>query len=742
MSNPAPDQGNQSQTGKVLKHLSHRCMEWLTQQKQLLAALTGRGTLSLANRILLLQFGWTLVVYGILIVSLWLASSIVIENSLRSQGESWLAKLDQLGTPFYASEKPGDVEQLVKDLDKFPEIAQVVYYSSDGKKVLAQYRKKNISNAGLAMLDSSQLTLLTTNTDNGESMLFEKGRNSLFRFTAPITIKSISTDGMLAFSLEKQNREKIKLIGFVSVLLDYSPFYADLNHTLRNVSVVIAVLLLFVAAVGRVLVRWSLRLLTQLEEPLNRLARGETDVQVESGGDKEIAKIGKVLNTTITALRERDETLRRMVNQDPMTGLMNRSHFTEVLDLEVERLQREGGHSALFFIDLDRFKFINDTYGYDAGDRLLVQVAKMLSHRMRTQDCVARYGGDEFTALVVNVSRAKVGEISQSLLDLMNNYRFQHKGELLKIHFSIGVVMIDNSDTTSAEYLAQADKAVHQAKQDGRNRYNIFAAKRDITDEKENSGWHAQLSEVIAGEMLTLHYQKVVRLKRGGNMEMYEVLVRVQDRENNLILPSAFFTPAERFEMMAQIDRLVIKQALTALSQSESKQCYLSINLSEQILKDEGFVEYLEELVTNSDVDTRHIVFEISERIAVYNAEQITPVLDALTDMGFGLAIDDYGVGYASFQYLKHSPVHWLKLDSSLIEGLCDDPVDQITVKAIAQTATTLGMHTVAKFVPNQETLELLKKLGVTHAQGYFLHEPEERFCTAKTHVAKKRKSA
>lgn len=744
MPRQAPEPGILTKAKKGLKYLRDLSVEWYSRQKLMCAAVTGRGSLSLANRILLLQFAWTLVIYGILIVSLWYASSVVIESSLRSQGESWLAKLDELGTPFYASEKPGDTERLVKDLEKFPEVAQVIYYSADGGKELARYNRKNLPDPGLLPLTAERIKRLSSSSAAEESLLFEKGRNRLFRFTAPITIKSIPADGMLAFKLDQGTRERVKVIGFVSVLLDYSPFYADLYHTLRNVSIVIAILLLFVAALGRWSVRWSLRVLTQLEEPLHRLARGETDVQVESSGDQEIAKIGKALNTTISALRERDETLRRMVNQDPMTGLMNRNHFGEVLEQEIARLQLESGTSALFFIDLDRFKFINDTYGHDVGDRLLVQVANMLSNRMRKQDCVARYGGDEFTALVVNVSKAKVGEIAQSMLDLMNEFRFQHKGEILKIHFSIGVTMIDNSDVGAAKYLVRADQAVHQAKQDGRNRYHIYVAKEESSNLQQHSSWHAQLTEAIANGRITLHYQKVVRLKRGDTVDLYEVLVRLQDadKENGLILPSAFFTPAERFEMMTQIDRLVIEQAIAALNKISSSYCRLSINLSEQTLKDEGFIEYLEGVVTDSDIDTGRIIFEISERIAVYSAEQIKPVMDALTVMGFGIAIDDYGAGYASFQYLKHSKIQWLKLDNSLIEGLRHDPVDQITVKAIAQTATKLGMQTVAKFVPDQETVDLLKKLGVTYAQGFYLHKPGELFCEAKPRTKAKRKRA
>ncbi len=716
-----------------------------TRQKQLLAGLVGRGDLSIADRILLLQFVWALVAYGILIVALWYTSSVVIENSLRSQGENWLVKLDELGTPFYASKKAGDTERLVKDLERFPEIAQVIYYSADGNQILAEYRRKDLPKSGLPALKSEQLSQLGTESDKHNSPLFEKGTGRLFRFTAPMAIKSIPTDGMLAFSLDKAAEEKVKVIGYVSVLFDYSPFYTDLNQTLRNVSIVVATLLFIVAVLGRVLVRWSLRLLTQLEEPLQRLAQGETDVQVESSGDREIAKIGKALNTTINALRKRDETLRRMVNQDPLTGLMNRNHFSELVKQEIKRLHKEGGVSALFFIDLDRFKYINDTYDHDAGDRLLVQVANMLSNRMRKQDFVARYGGDEFTALVVDISKTKASEIAQSLLNLMNEHRFQCKGQTLKIDFSIGVAMIDSSEISVEEYLIRADNAVHQAKRNGRNCYHIYEKKKEqVSDSQIHKSWHKQLAEAIASETLSLHYQKVIKLKRSGALHMYEVLVRMRDKKKSggLIMPSAFFTSAERYDMMVEIDRQVLMKAISTLKDESNKKCHLSINLSEQTLKNKGFVGYLDRLLEESGVDPQRIVFEINERMAVYNAEQLKPVFDALNDMGFGIAIDDYGAGYASFQYLKHSKVRWLKLDSSLIEGLCHDPVDQITVKAIAQTATKLGMETVAKFVPDQETVDLLKKLGVTYAQGNYLHKPSSQFCEEKTRSTSRRKKA
>jgi len=716
-----------------------RCGAKVHHVRQWAADLLGESSRSLTNRILVLQLAWAIVVYALVIATLWYASSLVIENSLRTQGESWVARLDELGTPLYASDNPAREEgEIAANLAKFPEVAQVTYYAADGKDVLASYSRQRLPKSGLPMLSPEQLISLEGNRESKQHMLVEEGDRRLYRFSAPVAIKSIPTDGMLAFSLEHKVQEQVKVIGFVSVLLDYSRFYTDLNYTMRNVSIVVGVLLLVMAIIGRVLIRWSLKLLTQLEEPLNRLARGETDVRVESGGDREIAKIGMALNTTIDALRERDETLQRMVNQDPMTGLMNRKHFSEMVEQEIQRIRVEGGTSALLFIDLDRFKFINDTYGHAAGDRLLIQVANMLNHRMRHKDSVARYGGDEFTALVVDIDGKRVGEIAQSLLDLMGHFRFQHDNESVKIHFSIGITLIDEADATASEYLMQADKAVHQAKEEGRNRYHIYVPQQDAGNRAEHTGWHARLEDAIANDKFSLHFQPVISLN-GAADPLYEALLRLQDEEKGLIPPSAFFPAAERFEMMAEIDRLAIKKAVHALKEYGSSNCTLSINLSEQVLTEEGFIDYLRSLIQESGIDTRHLVFEVSERLAVYNAEQLKPQFAAISAMGCGLAIDDYGAGYASFQYLKHSPVQWLKIDSSLIDGLLGDKVDQVTVQAIAETAAMLGMKTVAKFVPNKKTLEMVQKLGVDYVQGNYLYEPAAIPCKVK-HLSAPRK--
>lgn len=689
----------------------------------------GKGVRSLATRIMLLQLGWAFVVYLLVIAALWYATSVIIESSFRNQGEGWITKLDELGTPLYTSGNPSKPDDIISDLHRFTEIAAVSYFDSSGHKVIANYQKKGVVDTGLPPLTEKKFDSLRDTASEKRPMLFEKGKNNQLRITAPIRIKSIPTDGMLTFSLDKAVQEKIKVIGFVSVQLDYGHFYTALNRTLRDASMVIAVLILLAVAIGRTLVRWALNPLLQLEEPLTRLANGETDVKVQSSGDREIAQIGMALNTTITAIRERDETLRKMANHDALTGLVTRNYFIEQVEKEIERLSAAGGTSALFFIDLDRFKFINDTYGHSVGDRLLRQIADMLSQRMRENDVISRFGGDEFTALVANAGYRSAGEIAQSLLDLMNGFRFQVEDESLKIHFSIGVTLIKAGDATPNDYLIQADEAVHQAKLEGRNRYHIYSESNVTDDRLLHTGWYDRLSEAINGEELHLHYQPLMNLK-GKEEQLYEVLLRLPDKRDGLIPPGAFFPAAERFGLMGEIDRQVIRKSVEALRNSGVKDCVLSINVSEQLVEDEEFPAFLEEVFTDCSVDTSHLVFEFSERLAIRRADNIKPLFAAITALGCGLAIDDFGAGYASFQYLKHSPVKLLKIDGALIDGLKADPVDQVTLRAIVETAATLGIETVAKFVPDQETLELLQSLGIDYAQGNYLGRPGPELCT------------
>lgn len=678
---------------------------------------------SLANRILALQFAWAIIVYLFVIAALWFATSLVIENSVRHQGEGWIVKLDELGIPIYASNDPAQLNDAIAYIRNFPEVLQAQYLDVSGKKITASYSRKDTVLSRFSPLDDSAIDELKQVESKQKFLRFEKGDNSQMRISAPIWIKSIQNDGMIDFSLKNKTGEKIETIGFIDLVLDYSPISTELNRNLAYASVVIAAMMIIAAYIGRKIVHWALKPLSSLEEPLTRLANGETDVIVSSTGDREIARIGIALNTTIGALKERDEALRRMANHDGLTGLANRKYFVEELEKEVNRIAASGGGSALFFFDLDRFKFINDTYGHAAGDRLLIQIAKQLTQRIRGNDLVARFGGDEFTLLAYNVNKNSAKEIAESFIQLMRDFSFFEAGEMLKIHFSIGITLMDDSATTAQDLLKEADSAVHEAKTHGRNCYRIYQRTRGSNTQESGTGWHKRLQDALLHEQIIPYFQPLIGLKNQSE-HIHEALLRLPDIEQGVIRPGAFMPAAERFGMMADFDRQMIIKVAEVLSVQNDPNLVFSLNLSERFIEQEGILEFLKEIVAEHHVSPKHFIFELPEQLIVRNFDKLKELIPALSALDFRFAVDDFGAGFGSFNYIKQFPVHFLKIDSSLIENVASDSIDRISVNSIVDIAASLNMQTIAKFVPDKKSLGLLKKLGVDYAQGNFIAEP------------------
>ncbi len=704
-----------------LKRLSGRVATLMSKKA---TQASGRAPTSLANRILILQIVWA-VVFGMLVIgSLWWGSSKVIEGSFQRQGEGWIKKLDELATPLYASQDKEYFAETVDYLRNFPEISSVQYFDQSGTVPIAEYYRDTQNPPQSFQYSEQDIAGLQVTDGAIKPQLFNSSENgSVFHISAPIWIKSVVSDGMFDFSLDEPAEEIIEVIGILRVGLDYSRYQQELETNVLRGSALIILLLAVAAYIGRQLIRWALRPLLQLEEPLNKLAQGETDVEVQSSGDREIAQIGMVLNTTISALRERDETLRRMANHDSLTGLINRNYFSEQVEIELKRIGRDGGSSALFFIDLDRFKFINDTYGHAAGDRLLIAVSNLLKQRMREGDLIGRFGGDEFTALVHRVDRQQAGEVATDLLKLMQEFQFHEADEPLRIYFSIGIAVFDNALQTSHDIFLRADAAVHEAKNRGRNRFHFYEGAEDNVVAAKDHGWHERITKMLEQQSLLLYYQPVMGLSQRAE-RFCEVLLRMPDGKHDVLLPAAFFPAAERFGLMAEVDRQVIRKAATWLASFSERDVVLSINLSLQSF-DEGecLEEYLAQIIEEFCLDSRQFIFELDESVAVRNSEKVRPVMEQISRLGCRFAVDNFGAGYASFEYLKHCPVDYLNIDRSLIEKLMQEPVNQITVRAIVEAAQLLGKQTIAKFVQDELTIQQLKKFGVDYAQGNFLCE-------------------
>ncbi len=695
---------------------------------------------SLANRILFIQFVWTLIVYLLVIVAIWFATNLVIESSVRRQGENWVAKLDEIGIPIYATNNPAQLKQSIGYLSSFPEIAQAKYLDEKGKDVIAEYTRKGGVIANFPKLSADDFSKLSRTESEQKPMIFEKGSNSQMRVIAPIWVKSIASDGMINYSLDNKAREKIETIGFVEVVIDYSKISSELDHNIFYASMLIAVLMMAAAFVMRITVHWALTPLSDLEEPLSRLAAGETNITVATSGDKEIASIGVALNTTINALRERDEALRRMVDHDSLTGLVNRAYFVERLEHEVKRIARGGGCSALFFFDLDRFKNINDTYGHAAGDRLLIQVAKQLGPRIRENDVFARYGGDEFTLLAYNVDQDRIQEIAESFIALMREFTFFEAGDSIKIYFSIGITLINNANLSAHEYLREADTAVHQAKMQGRNCFRMFERDKQGIVAETGIGWHKRLQESLHKRQVVLYYQPMAGLKRQRE-RLCEVLLRLPDMEyegtdERVINPGAFLSAAERFGMMQEFDSLVIDKAAQMLAERKDARQVLSVNLSEQFFTKEDIPVFLEAVTRAHHIKSTQFVFELSQSYISRNIGKLQEIMALLTQRGYRFAIDDFGADFGAFNYIRAFPVHFLKIDGSLIERIATDKIAKATVHAIVEIARELHMQTIAKNVADESQANLLVTLGIDYVQGNYIAAPSPNLLVRKQTVA------
>ncbi len=421
--------------------------------------------------------------------------------------------------------------------------------------------------------------------------------------------------------------------------------------------------------------------------------------------------------------------LRDMAEHDGLTGLYNRSYFQQELERVVERVHRSGGYCcALLYIDLDNFKYINDTMGHAAGDRLIVEVARILRRRARKSDLIARFGGDEFTVLLYDTTPALAERVAESFRARLADYEFKHVGEKIHIGCSIGVNPLGPETKSAEEALSQADLACHLAKRGGRNRVHVFnpADAEKVTTMSLDMGWSRRIKEAIDKNRFALACQPIVNVQT-REIESYEVLIRMLDDNDELIMPAGFLPAAERFGLAVDIDKWVTVNAIKTLSEQRKEcpeLCY-SINLSAKTLADHSAFDLIEQKLKEAGLDPAALTFEVTETDAISDMAVAEAFLSKLQALGCRTALDDFGSGMSSFAYLKDLPVDIVKIDGRFVKNLAGNPVDQTMVKAMNDIAHALGKQTIAEFVENEESFRLLVGFGVDYGQGYHLGRPD-----------------
>jgi diguanylate cyclase (GGDEF)-like protein/PAS domain S-box-containing protein len=410
----------------------------------------------------------------------------------------------------------------------------------------------------------------------------------------------------------------------------------------------------------------------------------------------------------ITEQRRAAESLRYHAEHDVLTGLINRRRFEE----ELERCGSDprGSGGAVVIVDVDHFKFVNDSLGHEAGDAVLRGVASSLRERVGARGLPARLGGDEFAVLLPGAGEHEARDLALSLLHAVRSRETR-----VPVTASAGISVFDAGSTQdSGDALVAADIALYEAKEGGRDRVATFTGRQG-----QRLTWVGRMRRAIEAERLVLHSQPIVNLATGETVGE-ELLVRMVDEGGELVMPSAFLPTAERFGLIRDIDRWVVSRALELIAAGRR----VSVNLSARSVSDPELTSRVEQGLRRAGADPGLLVFEITETAAAADMEDVRAFAERVQRLGCGLALDDFGTGFGSFIYLKHLPVSELKIDMEFVRHVSHSRADRRLVESIVMIAQALGVRTVAEGVEDEATLGLLRKYGVDFAQGWHLGAP------------------
>ena len=482
--------------------------------------------------------------------------------------------------------------------------------------------------------------------------------------------------------------------------------------------VAIATLLTVLAAFG-ILQRVVFKPLQHLTSELRRVGHcWEAAQQLDSSAISGLDNVSE-----FAELRELYETLGEMALTDSLTSLPNRLAFERELDVVLTDARTQSAHHALAFMDLDQFKVVNDTCGHAAGDELLRQLAVVMNNEIRGADMLARFGGDEFGLLLRNCHIEQAYKIADQIRSRVEEFRFIWEDKSFAVGVSVGLLPIAASGLTSSGLFSLADAACYTAKDQGRNRIHVLRPEDMNNPENTNHmQWVARITRAIDEDGFCLFAQPIVQVgKLDRPVEHYEMLIRMRAEDGEMIPPMAFIPAAERYGIMPSIDRWTVRAATNWVAQRSREgkpQCICSINLSALSICDQRFLTFVINLLDESGVDPHNICFEITETAAMANMAHAIRFLSVLKSMGCRFSLDDFGIGLASFSYLKQLKVDFLKIDGVFIRDVATDAVDFAMVESINHVGHVLGFKTIAECVSDQEILDKLTEIGVDYVQG------------------------
>lgn len=433
-----------------------------------------------------------------------------------------------------------------------------------------------------------------------------------------------------------------------------------------------------------------------------------------------------------TEMRRMSETITYQASHDTLTGLSNREEFSEKLKLAIADSRAGGDENAFIFMDIDQFKVVNDLCGHTAGDELLLKTTTVIKSVTRSSDLSARLGGDEFGILLSGANVNQATEIAQRLQSRLRETKLIWDKHVFNITTSMGIVMISGQDQDIHDVFAAADDACYIAKDAGGNKIKLYNVEENLFAKRRGEmQWISRLTKALEEDRFQLYYQPIEPISvTNTGMKKCELLIRMIDQEGNIIMPADFIPAAERYNLMPAVDRWVVQNAFRAYKllsdemEPESNPYFFTINLSGAFLADETSLDFLVYEFQEYGVPPSAFCFEVTETEAISNMKTASHFITELKKIGSTFALDDFGSGFSSFNYLKLLPLDYLKIDGMFVKDMDMDPVNRAMVEAINSMGKVMKIKTIAEFVGNETILTELASIGVDYGQGYHFAKP------------------
>ncbi len=514
---------------------------------------------------------------------------------------------------------------------------------------------------------------------------------------------------------------------------DFASVQALIKGALLNLLLPLTLLTILSYLVLRAMIIHPLKNMTRLLKA-SSMAPDEDGPLLDENRSDELGQLAywynrrtRLLADAMQRLSSNNKELSFHASCDALTGLTNRRSFEHHLDQLVDR--EDWSEHALLYIDIDQFKVINDTCGHLAGDELLKNIALQMQKTSRQSDLLARLGGDEFAMLIRIPSHREAQQFAERVRQAIERNPFTwQKEKRFNVSASIGVVHLGDIPQDKATALRYVDNACYAAKDGGRNQVQIYLPGDEHLAQREGEmNWLSSIQAAMDEQRFFLEYQSIQGLTHRESGATFEALLRMRDHNGQVIPPGAFLPAAERYGAISKIDRWVIADTMHTLAELVKKGFtinFCSINLSGATIGQDSLLDYVKEQQAITGIDPKRICFEITETAVISNLSRARESLQALREMGFLIALDDFGAGMSSYAYLRELPVDLLKIDGRFVRDAHCDPIHRAFVESIHSIGKVMGLRTIAEFVEDAEALTMLQEIGVDFAQGYHLGRP------------------